>query len=151
MTLRGARCDLGAPGLHQRDRLAGRTRAFGRQRETSEILDAFHIQSESADTLIRAQHFDQVLDREPGLVADREQVTDRQRTTVEGESQPDRATLADQCDPALERFADDLVRQQCTAIEEIDDAVAVGAEEGHGRSGFDQRFGQRASGIRAEL
>ena len=43
----------------------------------SGVLDALEIQAESRDARIVAQDLDQILDREPGLIADREQVADR--------------------------------------------------------------------------
>ena len=94
------------------------------------------------DALIVAEHLDQVFDGETRLVADGEQVADRQRAVVEHQRQRDRAALADQGHAARGCAADHLVGPQRDAIEEIDDAVAVRAEERQRPARLDQRLRQ---------
>ncbi len=69
---------LGAPRLDERDRLAGRARPCRRVREACRVLDALEVQAERRHALVGAQQLQQILGRQARLVADADQVADRQ-------------------------------------------------------------------------
>src|SRR5579871_4875857 len=97
--------------------------------EALDVPDAFDIQPESRDARIVRQLLDQIFEPEPGLIADRNDIADRERTMIEQQIQCDRAALADQRHAACAWLSDDLIRPECRALEEVDEAVAIGSEE----------------------
>ena len=151
VAVRRARRRGGAPGLDHRDGLARSARDVRGSRESVCVLDPFEVQAEGRDARIRAENLDEVLDRQSGLIADRKKIADRHRTRVEAQGERDRAALADEGHAALDVSADHLVGQQCRSIEEIHEAVAVGAEEGQRPGIVEQRLGQLPSGFGSEL
>ena len=130
VAVRGARGRRRPSGLDDGDRFAGGTRPGRGRGEAARIADAFQVQAEGGDPRIVAQDVDQVLDGDAGLIADREQVADRQRAVVEHQGQRDRPALANQRDAALGRRADHLVGHHGHAVEIIHEAVAIRTEVG---------------------
>jgi hypothetical protein len=118
--------------FHRRNGLAQRTCLVGGARKCRCVLDPFQIQPECGDAGIFGENIDQILDRNAGLVPDREQATDGQRAIVEHQGERDRAALADQRNAALHSRAHDLIGHHRRSIEEIDEAVAVRPEKGQG-------------------
>src|ERR1022692_2713262 len=130
MALHGARRRLCASRFDDGDGLARRTSERSGPREPRSILDALDVEPKSADSLIVCQELDQVLHGKRRLIAHGKDVPDRHGSLVEHQSQCDGATLTNQCDATGDRHTDDLIGPQRDAIEEIDEAVAVWAEEG---------------------
>ena len=129
VAVRRARRGRGATRLDHRDGLARAARLVGRPRKTLRVLDALEVQAESRDARIVAQDLDEVLHREPCLIAHGEEVSDRHGSLVEAQRQCDGAALADDGHSALDRNTDHLVGQHGRPVEEIHEAVAIRAEE----------------------
>ncbi len=129
MALSRAHGHLGAPGLDQRDRLASGARHRGGLRKALMILDALHVQAEGAHAIVRAEHLDQILERQARLIAHREDVANRHGTVVGHQGECQGPALADQRHAALGGGAHQLVRPQRAAIKEIDHAIAIGTEK----------------------
>src|SRR5207244_12897930 len=72
---------------------------------------------------------DQVFGGEARLIADGEHAADRQRAIAEEEVERERPALADEGDAALDASADQLIGPERRAVEEVDEAVAVGTEK----------------------
>ncbi len=125
-----ARRRFRAARLDQRDRLARGARPGGRARKGRRILDAFDVEAERADPGIVHQPVDHILDGEPCLIADGDDIADRERALVEEQIERDGAALADERDAARQPLTHDLVGPQRRAVEEVDEAVAIGAEVG---------------------
>ena len=142
MALRGPGGRSRPSGLDQRDRLADEACLVDRPREADRILDSLDVQAECRDAIVVAHQLDKVLKRHPLLVADREEIADRQRALAEHQVQRNRAALADQRDAALGGLADDLVRPERHAVEEIDKTIAVRSEKRQVACGFVEFTGE---------
>jgi hypothetical protein len=110
-------------------RLAGGACACRRLDKARGILDALQVQAERRHPLIGAHELEQVLGRETRLIAHGERAANGQRAVVVQQVERQRAALADQGDAAFAPLAHHLIGPQCRAIEEVDEAVAIGAEE----------------------
>ena len=132
MAVRGARRGIGAARLDDGDGLARSARPLGGARKSFGILDAFEVQTECRHARIVAENFDQVLDRQTRLIAHGEQAADGQGAMIEHEREGNRAALANERDAALDGRSHDLIGHHGDPVEEIDEAVAIGSEEGQG-------------------
>src|SRR6266404_2959816 len=142
MCARRPRRGFRAARFDERHGLAGGPGSVDRTRETRGILDALDVEPKGRDALILRQQLDHVLDGEPRLIAHRQGVTDRDRPGIEQQTERDRAALADERDTALGPAAYDLIRPQRRALEEVDEAVAVRAEERQLARARDELAGQ---------
>src|SRR6202008_2804175 len=112
---------------------------------------ALEIQPDRGDPLIAAQVLDQLLGCEARLVADGEHDADRERTAIEKQIECDRAALADERHAALAPLSDELIGPERRTVEEVDEAVAVGAEEGQVTGAREQLLGEAAARLGSGL
>src|SRR6185437_6391714 len=109
-------------------------------REPRGILDALDVEAEGAHPRVIRQSADQILDREPCLIAGGDEIADGERALVEEQVERDGAALTDERHPAGGPAPDHLIGPERCAIEEIDEPIAIGAEVGQrARRAFESR------------
>ena len=110
--------------------------------ELGDVVEALDVQADRGDARIVDQGGEQS-DRPAGLVAERHQKADRQAAPLHGQVAGDVGGLGDDGDAALAAPAAMLVGPQQRAVEIVDQAVAVRADDRHVAGGLDQRRLQR--------
>ena len=111
----------------------------GRGIERGDVVDRLDVQADRGDARVVDQGGDAVRQADLGLIAERHQMADRQAAPLHGEVEADIAGLGQDGDAALAAPAAMLVEPEQGAVEIVDDAVAVGAEDRHVARGLDQR------------
>ena len=137
---RQRRTVLRAPGLDRDHGLPRRQRLAGGGVELRDVVDRLDVQADRGDARIVDQGGEAVRQPDAGLVAQRHQMPDRQPAPLHGQVEADIAGLGQDRDAALAAPAAMLVEPEQGAVEIVDRAVAVGAEDRHPARGRDQRL-----------
>ena len=144
-------CPLGATGLddHHRHRpFAG----LARQRlEPRHRVEPFDVQPDRAHPLVVEQGGGEPRDPELRLVAGSDEVGDGEPALLHRQADPDVRRLGHDGDAAFFRTEPPspvLVGPQRHPVEEVDEPVAVRADDGHVRRRFDQIVLQRSAVVR---
>ena len=96
------------------------------------------MESYGGDAVVGEQGLDIVAVVAARLVADRDDVGDGQSPALHGDVERDVARLGDHGDAALHPLGAVGVRPQHAAVEQIEDPVAVGTDDGHAGGGLDE-------------
>ena len=121
---------LRAAGLDDGQRHPPVARPLGRGDEAGEVAQRLDVEPDGGDARVLQQLVDQMVLLHAGLVADGDEVAQRQFALLRHQRDRDGAGLADQRHAPRHRLAADLVGPDRHAVEEIDEAEAVGPEEG---------------------
>ena len=127
-----------AAGLQGDEWNAALDGALGHLGEALGVAHCFEEQADRGDPLVVEEGRDGVVAAEAGLVADGDHRAEAQAALLEREVHRDIAALADDRHAALVGAAPVLVGPQGHLVEGVDEAVAVGAEEGHVARGREQ-------------
>ncbi|MNP07103.1 hypothetical protein D3C76_991150 [compost metagenome] len=138
VTQRQFGANLRHAGFQRDDRDALLQRLVRGAGESRDVLQAFQMQADGGDARLVEQHVHQFGHPQLRLVADRGHVGHRQRAVAHGQVVGEVAALGQHRHALLHRFAAMGHRPQRAAVQVVEQAVAVGAEQGHVARGFKQ-------------
>ena len=128
----------GTAGLQCHDRHTSHASARGSARELRNVRDAFHQEPDGRDPARLGHGLDDIGEIHLGLVAERGEIGDGNAALVHGHVDGDVAGLHEDGDATLRPLSAMLVRPEQGPIHIVDEAIAVGPEEGHAPSGCNE-------------
>src|SRR5579863_543910 len=123
MSACGASGGFGAPSFDECNRLACLASASDSICEARAVFHTFDVETDRRHSGVVREKLDHFLHGETGLIAHSQDVADGERAAVEQQVERQRPALADDCDAALDRLADHLIRPERATIEEVEKAV----------------------------
>ena len=144
---------LRAPGLHDHHRDRARAGLAGQGLEPRHRVEPLDVQPDGAHPPVFEKGRGEARDPKLGLVADGDHVGDGERAPLHGHADRDVRGLGHDGDPApvlAEPPSAVLVRPQRCAVEEVDEPVAVRADDRHLPRRLDQGALQRPAVARFE-
>ena len=126
--------------LHDDDRHAPLPGTVRQGFVASRRVESFHVQADRTHALVIQEGSRQFGDAELRLVADRDDVGDGKSAPLHGDADGDVGGLRDDGDASFRPRPSPtmLVRPQRHAVEVVDEAIAVGTDDGHSRRRVDQ-------------
>ncbi len=129
-------------GLNSHDRKAAAMSALHHRLKHRHVGEAFDIKAYRTDALVIDQSIEGAGKIRLSLIPKRNQIGNRQTPRLHGEIDTDITALGQYGDATLYPFTTVLIRPQQSAIQIVDDAVAIGAEYRHVASRRKQRLMQ---------
>ncbi|MNM84340.1 hypothetical protein D3C81_964280 [compost metagenome] len=137
--------DLRHAGLQRNDRRALLQCLAGGTGEARHVLQAFQVQADGGYPWVVEQHVHQLGHAQLRLVADRGHVGHRQRAVAHGQVVGEVAALGEDRHALLHLLATVGHRPQGRAVQVVEQAIAVGAKQGHAAGRLQQALLQQTA------